>query len=157
MNWDRWVGQSDNGPIVMWIKNLIHFRGFRLDLHKFVGPDGPGCYHTHPAKAIRLVLWNGYKEEVYLDCGCDAVNQSLCQDHSGCIGRCFETETKEWRPGMFGWVQPELAHLVKELPRGPSYSLWLRWPVTHKIHLVGPGWPPELRSYASPLEDENGH
>lgn len=81
-----------------------------------VGADSPGCYHTHPAKALRLVLWAGYVEEL-------------------------EDGTRvQWWPGQIGLVRPELAHRIAALPRGNSYSLWLRWPKTHRIELRGPGW-----------------
>jgi hypothetical protein len=81
-----------------------------------VGADLAGCYHTHPAKALRLVLWGGYVEEL-------------------------EDGTRvQWWPGKVGLVRPDLSHRIASLPRGNSYSLWLRGPKTHKIELRGPGW-----------------
>lgn len=116
MRWDEWRGRLDNVP-VMWIRQLARWRGFRVDLHKFVGPDLPGCFHTHPAKAWRLVLWGGYVEEL-------------------------ENGAKvPWRPGAAGFVQPALSHRIDTLLNGRcSYSLWIRWPKSAEVELRGPGW-----------------
>lgn len=135
MNWDAWVGHPD-GTIVMLIKNLLAFRGRRVQAHRMIAADLPGCYHTHPAFAIRIVLWHGYVEEVY-----DISN-----------GR---THTKRWRPGMIGLVRPSLAHRIAELPSGPNVSLWLRGRVRYPIMLMGDGWPPEMRWTSRTVADEN--
>lgn len=115
MKWDEWIGSLDGRP-TMWTKNLVRAFGCRVDLHKMVGPDDPGCFHTHPAHALRLVLRGGYLEEVF--------------------GRGLV----RWAPGSIGLVRPTLAHRVDRLPRGVSYSLWIRFRKTHKIKLVGSGW-----------------
>lgn len=130
--WHEWRGDLDGTNVVMHIMHLVRTgdgagdavlrirwlpAGWSLDLHKMVGADSPGCYHTHPAKAWRLVLWGGYIEELE-DC----------------------TRVRCWWPGRFGIVQPELSHLIAALPHGTSYSLWLRGPKTHDIQLRGPGW-----------------
>lgn len=132
--WDQWVGHPD-GTVVMRIKNLLHRRGRRADLHKMVTADLPGCFHTHPAFANRIVLWNGYTEEVY----------------DIATGR---THTKRWRPGMIGLVRPSLCHRISELPKGPNYSLWLRGRVHYPIMLFGDGWPPEMRHTSRKVQDE---
>lgn len=117
MTWDEWRG-SLSGDVVMRVKHLIHWRGFKLDLHKMIAPDATDCFHTHPAKAVRWVLWGGYVEQ---------------------LEDVFDFET--WFPGRLGVVRPETSHRVDGLIRGPSYSLWLRWPKTHAIELRGTGWP----------------
>jgi hypothetical protein len=123
LHWDDWRGDFAGNP-TMYIKRLVSFRGLCLDLHKMVAPDNPGCFHTHPARAVRFILWNGYGEEI----------------------ECFDevaTLTRTWRPGMVGVVRPYLSHRIASLPRGTSYSLWLRAPKTHKTLLRGPGWSAE--------------
>ena len=103
----------------MWIKRLAAFKGRRIDLHKFIRADDVACYHTHPAYAVRLVLWGGYVEEL--------------EDGS----------RRTWRPGMVGLVRPELAHRIAELRNGrSSYSLWFRGPICAQVKRVGSGWPP---------------
>ena len=113
--WDEWRGSLDGRP-VMWVKNLISFRGYKLDLHKFCAADDPACFHTHPAKAIRFICWGGYVEEL----------------ENGVLS--------QWRPLRVGLVTPSLSHRIHKLMSVYSYSLWLRWPKTHEIHLRGSGW-----------------
>ena len=119
MNWDEWRGDL-KGRVVMRIKHLASWRGFKLDLHKFVAADAPGCRHTHPAKALRIVVWGGYVEEVESGPG--------------------KLDLRTIRPGFIGFVRPELCHRIASLRRKVSYSLWLRWPKTHEIELRGQGW-----------------
>lgn len=116
MKWDRTV-LSDDGVPVLYIMNLVHVRGRRIDLHKIVKADMPDCYHTHPANAFRVVLWGGYEEELW------------------------DWEKLTWKPGMIGYVAPELCHRIHRLLNGRmSYSLWFRGRVTHKVELRGLGW-----------------
>jgi hypothetical protein len=112
ISWDEWRGSFDGRP-AMLIKRLFSWRGYRVDLHKFVRGDDPECFHTHPATAIRIVLWGGYVEEVER-------------------GK-FVT----WKPGRVGIVRPALCHRVASLLRESSYSLWLRGPVTAKVEIRG--------------------
>lgn len=115
INWDEWRGSLDGRPI-MWIKNLLSFRGYKLDLHKFVGADDSQCFHTHPARALRVILWGGYIEE--LENGTN----------------------RKWFPLRFGIVTPSLSHRISKLLYARSYSIWFRWPKTAKIKLNGSGW-----------------
>lgn len=102
----------------MRIKHLLKWRGFKLDLHQFVGTDAANCFHTHPARALRLIVWGGYVEQLE--------NAS------------YHT----WRPGRIGLVSPSHSHRISELVNGAvSYSLWFRWPKTHEVRLRGDGWP----------------
>lgn len=114
ITWDEWRG---NGKPAMWLKRLFFWRGWRLDLHKFVAPDDPECFHTHPANCLRVILWGGYVEEL--------------EDGGLCT----------WRPGMVGFVKPTFSHRIHALRKGHSYSLWFRAPVSAKVELRGSGWP----------------
>lgn len=121
MKWDEWRG---NGKPAMWLKRVLYWprTGWRLDLHKFVGNDDPECFHTHPSICIRLILWNGYTEEVLHPEG-------------------FR-QFKDWRMGMVGIVRPEFCHRQHELRNGkPCYTAWLRLKPTVKVELRGTGWP----------------
>lgn len=91
-----------------WVRNRL-----RLNLNKITKPDLRGLFHTHPAPAIRIVLWGGYIEEEYKGGG----------------------ETKEYtrRPGHIGFVSTLFCHRIKKLRKGPSYSFWLRGPITSDI------------------------
>lgn len=115
-DYDEWVSGDTLLAPTMLIKHLAGYRGRRLDLHTMIAADAPGCHHTHPGRAIRLILWGGYVEEL----------------EDGTL--------KAWRPGSIGLVRPELCHRIHALQRGRSYSLWLRGRKTHKIELRGPGW-----------------
>jgi hypothetical protein len=150
VTWDGWRGSLDGRP-TMWIKTLLAFRGFKLDLHKMVAPDDAGCYHTHPAKAVRLVLWGGYWEEIHTECACS--DPRPCEEASGDAGRCWSLSHQRWRPGRVGVVQPELCHRIASLFGRVSYSLWLRWPKSAEVQLRGYGW---ARQVAGVREDSNG-
>lgn len=116
LRYDFWVGAVDGVP-TFFGKHLFHWRGYRIDLHKFVGTDGAECFHTHPAWAVRLVLWGGYVEEV---------------EYRG---------LRTWRPGMIGIVAPEFSHRLHRLRNGRvSYSLWFRVPKSARTQLHGLGW-----------------
>ena len=116
INWDEWRGTLD-GQEVMLIKQLFAWKGWRIDLHGFVGSDLPGCFHTHPAWAFRLILWGGYIEEL----------------ESG--------ERRLWFPGRFGFVSPRLSHRVATPIYTRAYTLWIRSPKKHEVQLRGGGWP----------------
>ena len=116
MNWDEWRGNLDGTVIVMRIKHIFSWRGYKLDLHKFVGEDGDDCFHTHPAMAIRIILRGGYIEEL----------------ESG--------KYKIWEAGMIGIVRPELSHRISTIFENGALTLWFRFPKTHKIELRGAGW-----------------
>jgi hypothetical protein len=128
MKWDFQVGNTPDDP-VFFIKNLLHWRGRRLDLHMMVKADGPRRYHTHPSYAVRIVVWGGYVEEM-------------------------EDGTKRtWRPGRVGLVRPELSHRIDSLMNGRrSLSLWIRGRITHDIELRGDGWPNGKETGVTPSE-----
>jgi hypothetical protein len=114
---DEWRGDITACP-TMLIKHLGKHNGRKADLHIMIAPDAPKCYHTHPARAVRVILWGGYIEEL------------------------LDGTLKVWRPGMVGLVRPELCHRIHALCNGRSYSLWLRGRKTHEIELHGTGWVP---------------
>lgn len=113
IKYDRWVGNGDGLP-VFWVKNLLRLFGWTVRLHKFVKADAPGCFHTHPALAIRIILWGGYVEEL------------------------GDGTWKTWWPGRIGIVRPELEHRIDRLRNGrASYSMWIRGPLIEKVTTRG--------------------
>lgn len=135
ITWDRWIGNLDGEP-VYFQKVLARWtwRGilWTLRLHKFVKADNPGCFHTHPAHAYRLVLWGGYVEEIYKP-----------EDP-------YWGPARTWTPGDYGYVAPSLCHRVHQLINGrTSYSLWLHGPKVASIELHGPGWPDNIEPHFS--------
>lgn len=113
MNYDEWRGSFDGRP-VLFIKKFVKAFGCTIQLHKFVRADDQDCFHTHPAWAVRIVLWGGYVEEV------------------------GNGRWRTWWPGRIGVVRPELEHRIGGLLNGKvSYSLWLRGPKVRKIQIRG--------------------
>jgi len=121
LQWTEWRSDFD-GKVTMQIMPLLRWRGRRIDLHRMVGVDSSECFHTHPARAIRIVLWGGYDEEI----------------HAGGNSRL----RRSCEPGLVGLVLPDLAHRISRLHGRVSYSLWLRGRKTDPIWLVGAGWGP---------------
>lgn len=143
--WHEWRGSLDGRP-TFWLRRLIYipvwkragkWLGCRVDLHKFIASDDDECFHTHPAWAVRIVLWGGYKEEVH---------------HGMLEGTTLPVRSyKRWKPGMAGIIRPEFCHRIEAVLNGrSSYSLWLRGPICAPVHLVGNGWPEEYRGGVSP-------
>ena len=117
--WDEYFSARE-GLYTLLVKRCLGLCGRRIDLHKMTAADDPECFHTHPANAIRIILWGGYVEEV---------------PHGP--GR----RLRKWLPGMAGLIRPEFTHRVHRLCNGDSsYSLWLRGKVTHPVRLIGRGW-----------------
>jgi len=126
MKWDGWRGSMDGRP-TLWEKRLVSFNGRALDLHKMVAKDDADCFHTHPAYAIRIIIWGGYVEEI-----------------EGGAHRM-------WRPGMIGIVPPSLSHRVAGLRNGrASYSIWIRLRKRAKVELRGDGWIGQAQTFRSP-------
>ncbi|MAS67358.1 MAG: hypothetical protein CMK82_11260 [Pseudomonadales bacterium] len=120
--WNKTVNSERDGLPVLFIKNLIHLFGRRIDLHKIVYPDPRECFHSHPARAIRIILWGGYVEEM------------------------FDGTHRRWWPGKIGIVRHSDIHRINRLLKErPSYSLWIRGKVRHETQLKGSGWPIELQ------------
>lgn len=115
LTFDRWIGTTDGRP-TLWSRCLFERRGRRVVLHRMVATDDVDCFHTHPAKALRIVLAGGYVE----------------QHEAG--------HFVAWLPGMFGIVRPEMSHRIARLIDGVSYSLWIRAPKSAAIELRGSGW-----------------
>lgn len=126
MRWDGWRGSMDGRP-TLWEKCIWSRGGWRVDIHKMVARDDADCFHTHPAYAIRLILWGGYVEEV-----------------EGGMHRM-------WLPGMIGVVRPVLSHRIAGLRNGrSSYSLWIRLRKRAKVELRGDGWKRQEQLHRSP-------
>jgi len=121
-DYDRTIdSERDNLPLI-YIKYIANLFGRRIDLHKIAWPDPWECFHSHPANAIRIVLWGGYVEEYY-------------------DGRMVER-----KPGHIGLVRYSDIHRINRLRHErPSYSLWFRGKVRHQTQLKGTGWPIELQ------------
>jgi hypothetical protein len=131
IEWDRWIGNEDGEP-VYFQKKLVSAFGWTLRLHKFVKADNEGCFHSHPARAFRLVLWGGYVEETW----------SPMLEVGGFYDR--------WRPGRAGYVAPHFIHRVSRLLNGrASWSLWLHGPKVADIELHGDGWPEDMVPFGS--------
>lgn len=113
LTFDEWRGSFDGRPS-LWIKKLWRPFGCVVQLHKFVRADDPGCFHTHPAYALRIILRGGYVEEL------------------------GNGERRTWRPGRVGLVRPTLEHRIAELLNGrESWSLWLRGPKVAQVGVRG--------------------
>lgn len=142
--WDRWIGNDPVGgyeTAVLKIKHLVHLFGWRIDLHCFIAADGEGCFHTHPAMAVRVVLCGGYEEEIW--------DRRPWNPSFTCLGSITKRprDFDLWLPGSVGIIRPEFAHRVHRLANGKSsYSLWFRGPITHDIHILGPGYDEVLAS-----------
>lgn len=127
MKWDEWRFNKDGNRPVFFIKHLVKMFGCRIDIHKMVSADDPGCFHSHPAHAIRIILWGGYVEEVY-----DEEAPQVWED---------VISNRHWFPCMFGWVRPKLTHRIQRLyNRKYSYSIWIRFRKQAEIQLRGDGW-----------------
>ncbi|MGE3645467.1 MAG: hypothetical protein AB7F96_16585 [Beijerinckiaceae bacterium] len=113
MRYDEWRGSFDGRP-TLWIKVLVARFGCKVQLHKFIRADDPGAFHTHPAWALRVVLWGGYVEET------------------------GDGRWRTWWPGKIGIVWPSYEHRIGGLRNGRvSYSLWLRGPKVAQIETRG--------------------
>lgn len=99
---------------ILYIKHLIRLGGFQVNLHYITGVDAIDCYHSHPAKAFRIILRGGYIEEI--------------PDYR-------YSDYEYWHPGRCGMMQPEFIHRIAHVEDGGSWTLWIRWPVTHPIKL----------------------
>lgn len=126
MKWDEWRGAMD-GRATLWVKHLLYRLGCHVDLHKMIGSDDEACFHTHPAYAIRIIIWGGYVEE--LETG----------------------DLKIWLPGQFGIIEPTCSHRIANLVNGRvSYSLWIRFRNQAKVELRGDGWQRQKQIYRAP-------
>lgn len=108
---------SEYGKPTFWYATLWEWKGRKIDIHFMSGKDKPECFHTHPAYAIRVILWGGYIEE--LEGG----------------------RHQAWYPGMIGLVKPSCSHRIAGLRNGrASYSIWIRFKKRAEIELRGIGW-----------------
>ncbi len=113
MKWDRYIHNGDEVPI-FYIRKLFQFAGWTVFLHRFVRADAVGCFHSHPAWAIRLILAGGYVEET------------------------GDGRWKTWFPGRIGIIRPEFEHRIAGFRNGrASLSLWIRGPRVADINVRG--------------------
>jgi hypothetical protein len=99
---------------ILHIKKLVSFGGFQINLHRITGRDHVNVFHSHPAKAIRILLKGGYIEEVPK-------------------GRYSDYDY--WHCGRIGFIEPQFVHRIAHVEDNGSWTLWIRWPITHKIKL----------------------
>lgn len=126
MRWDEWRGSMDGRP-TLWVKCLFGRSGRRIDIHKMVAADDPDCFHSHPAYAVRIILWGGYVEQV------------------------TDGRWRMWLPGMIGIVRPSYAHRIAGFRNGRnSYSLWIRFRKIASIELHGDGWSKQQQLFRAP-------
>ena len=126
MNWDEWRGSMDGRP-TLWVRHVARRAGRLIDIHKMIAKDDTDCFHTHPAYAIRIILWGGYVEEL------EGGRHSM------------------WLPGMVGLVKPTCSHRIAGLRNGRvSYSLWVRFRKCAKVELRGDGWSKQEQIYRDP-------
>jgi hypothetical protein len=113
MKWDEYRHNFDGIP-VFFIRKIATFAGCAVQIHKFVKADAPGCFHSHPAWAVRIVLWGGYVEETP------------------------DGRWRTWFPGRIGIVSPAFEHRIGGLRNGrSSWSLWLRGPKVANVNVRG--------------------
>lgn len=113
MKWTRFIHNGDGRP-VFFIKETPKFFGCRLAIHRFVAADAPGCFHSHPAWALRIVVWGGYVEEL------------------------ADGRKRSWFPGRIGIISPDFEHRIDRLRNGrSSVSLWFRGPRIAAINVRG--------------------
>ena len=116
MKWHEWRGSLDGRP-TMLTRTLLRAFGCRLVLHKFVGTDDPGCFHTHPAYAVRIILRGAYIEQLE------------------------DGTYRLWQTGDVGIVRPTLPHRIDQASASPQpLTLWLRGPKVAETQLRGDGW-----------------
>lgn len=133
--WDYHVHNMDGVP-VLHVKKLFRlpwwgrdiegkWQAWQVHLHKIVRADRKECYHSHPSKAIRIILWSGYDEQTWPGNGWQL-----------------------WEPGDMGFIHPHFVHRIDALTPvdehalvyRPSWSLWIRGPIVADIKLYGAGW-----------------
>jgi hypothetical protein len=113
LKWDEYR-DNFNGQPVFFIKKLFTGFGCAIQVHKFVKADEPNCFHSHPAWAIRIILWGGYVEEM------------------------VDERWRTWFPGRIGIIRPDFQHRIGGLRNGrSSWSLWLRGPKVATINITG--------------------
>lgn len=125
-----YVGSGERKVLELWI--LFYCPWFQIHWHRINCADAPGCYHSHPATAWRVVLWGGYVEEVY--------DEATGQAHR-----------KRIRPGHVSQIVPDFVHRIDAVKT--SYSLWFRGPIVKDTRLVGTGWPPQEPVYNEEYDD----
>ncbi len=124
LRWDEYRDNFDGVPVFL-IKKLFRFAGCVVQIHKFLKADAPDCFHTHPAWAIRIVLWGGYVEEL------------------------GDGRWRTWFPGQIGIVRPDYEHRIGGLRNGKSsWSLWIRGPKIAGINVRGCDATPEASGVA---------
>lgn len=115
---DLIIGPSDNPYMHRW--HLLRCRGLQLSLHKIWRSDDDRALHDHSGDNVSVILKGAYLE---------------VRDPDGPRSYCGI-------PGRFiVFRRAETPHRL-ELPWGPVWTLWLRFPPRREwgFHCKGKGW-----------------
>lgn len=111
------IRRKSDDAVVFESWTLWEQMGRAVELHRFLAPDDPGCFHTHPAtQSMRMVVEGGYVEE-------------------RSNGELYGVPV-----GHFGEVRHDLAHRIHSIAGEQSVSIWWRGVREHEIKLTGKGW-----------------
>lgn len=115
----RWIGRwalDGTAEPVLWEYAVFKIaKKLAVQIHRFVGSDAPGCYHTHPSWCVRFILWGRYVDE---------------QE---------DGDRRNFWPGTLGIISPGYCHRI-ELISHRVITLWITGPKIAQIMLRGPGW-----------------
>lgn len=100
---------------------------WRVYLHQFHAPDGPG-HHNHPsAWSFSVVLWGSYTEEIMTG-----------TSHNTVVGHGIGPVVARRRVRWFNWISADRYHRIAELHPGPGTRNV--WTVFVCGPLTGRGW-----------------
>lgn len=101
------------------LDKLLPF-GWSIQLHKFIGEEN-AYFHTHQANiGVRVILRNGYVEEVLLPDG--------------------EIIRRVWKTGNVGIIRADYCHrFVHTLEGKPCITAWIRGRTRHDVYHRWPG------------------
>lgn len=112
---------------------------WRIYLHRFWAPDGPG-HHNHPsAWSFSIVLWGSYTEEI-LEVDRTRLDHDACHEVGpGIWATPFARRVVSRRVRWFNWITADRYHRIAELHPGPGargavWTLFICGPLT------GRGW-----------------
>lgn len=92
---------------------------WRIYLHRFHAPDGPG-HHNHPsAWSFSIVLWGNYTEEI-LERRCGKWHRFDGDHCEGQCGREPAVSVHTRRVRWFNWITADKYHRIAELHPGPG-------------------------------------
>lgn len=124
---DLTIGSLDDPQTERW--HLFRIRGWQFALHKWHRSDDDRALHDHVGDNISFILNRGYWEVVREYNTTILPTRILLK-----FGWQFDGEYRlykdfrRWRkPWRFYYRKADQPHRV-EIPAGPVWSLWFRWP-----------------------------